>query len=79
MFDSPFGFFSLLIAIVALIVARKAFNQAAMLRARLDAMDAAAWQAQACHATAHPARAARANARGRIAGRCRRATGNGCC
>ena len=32
-----FGFFSLLIAIVAFIFARKAFNQAAMLRA-LDEM-----------------------------------------
>ena len=46
MFDSPFVLFSLLIAIVAFIVARKALNQAAMLRARLDAMEAAAWQAR---------------------------------
>src|ERR1035437_7537263 len=45
MFDSPFDFFSLLIAIVAFIFARKAFNQAAMLRARLDAIEATAWQA----------------------------------
>ena len=30
MFDSPLDLFSLLIAIVALIVARKAFNQAAI-------------------------------------------------
>ena len=37
MFDLPFDFFSLAIAIVALIVARKAFNQVAVLRARLDA------------------------------------------
>jgi uncharacterized membrane protein len=35
-------FFSLVIAIVALIVARKAFNQAASLRARLDAIEATA-------------------------------------
>jgi uncharacterized membrane protein len=35
-----FGFFSLVIAIVALIFARKAFNQAATLRARLDAIEA---------------------------------------
>jgi len=46
MFDSPFDFFSLLIAIVAFIFARKAFNQAAMLRARLDAIEAIAWQAR---------------------------------
>jgi len=38
MFDSPLDFFSLLIAIVALIVARKAFNQVAGLRARLDSI-----------------------------------------
>jgi uncharacterized membrane protein len=35
-------FFSLVVAIVALIVARKAFNQAATLRARLDAIEATA-------------------------------------
>jgi uncharacterized membrane protein len=40
MFDLPFDFFSLVIAIVAFIFARKAFNQAAMLRARLDAIEA---------------------------------------
>ena len=45
MFDSPYDFFALLIAIVALIFARKAINQAAMLRARLDAMEAA-WEAR---------------------------------
>ena len=39
MFDSPLDFFSLLIAIVALIVARKAFNQVAGLRARLDSIE----------------------------------------
>jgi uncharacterized membrane protein len=41
MFDLPFDFFSLLIAIVALIVARKTFNQLASLRARLEAIEAA--------------------------------------
>ena len=45
MFDSPFDFFSLVIAIVAFIFARKAFNQTAMLRARLDAIEAAGLQA----------------------------------
>ena len=45
MFDSPYDFFALLIAIVAFIFARKAINQAAMLRARLDAMEAA-WEAR---------------------------------
>jgi uncharacterized membrane protein len=38
--------FALLIAVVALIVARKAFNQAAELRARLDATEAMVWQAR---------------------------------
>src|SRR5712672_972573 len=42
MFDSPFDFFSLVIAIVAFIFARKAFNQVAQLRARLDALEAPA-------------------------------------
>ena len=46
MFDSPFDFFSLAIAIVAFIFARKAFNQAAMLRARLDAIEATGLQAR---------------------------------
>jgi uncharacterized membrane protein len=41
-FDSPFDFFSLVIAIVAFIFARKAFNQVAVLRARLDAIEAPA-------------------------------------
>ena len=40
-----FEFFPLLIAIVAFIFARKAFNQAAMLRARLDAIEATGLQA----------------------------------
>lgn len=39
MFDLPFDFFSLVIAIIALIFARKAFNQVAVLRARLDLME----------------------------------------
>ncbi len=39
MFDLPFDFFSLVVAIVALIFARKAFNQVAVLRARLDLME----------------------------------------
>ncbi len=41
MFDSPSDFFSLVIAIAAFIFARKAFNRADMLRARLDAIEAA--------------------------------------
>jgi uncharacterized membrane protein len=45
MFDSPYDFFALLIAIAAFIFARKAINQTAMLRARLDAMEAA-WEAR---------------------------------
>src|SRR5882757_6763339 len=39
MLDLPFDFFSLVIALVALILAFKAFNQAAALRARLDVME----------------------------------------
>ncbi|MFH1344160.1 MAG: DUF2339 domain-containing protein [Pseudomonadota bacterium] len=42
MFDLPFDFFSLVIAIVALIMARKAFNQVAVLRARLDLIESSA-------------------------------------
>ena len=42
MFDSPFDFFSLVIALVAFIFARKALNQVAVLRARLDALGASA-------------------------------------
>lgn len=45
MFDTPFDFFALLIAVVAFIFARKALNQATTLRARLDALEAA-WQAR---------------------------------
>jgi uncharacterized membrane protein len=40
MFDSPLDFFSLVIAIVALSVARKAFNQVGILRARLEQIEA---------------------------------------
>src|SRR5436190_24341656 len=46
MFDSPFDFFALVIAVVAFIFARKAFNQADMLRARLDAIEATGLQAR---------------------------------
>src|SRR5437773_161668 len=46
MFDSPFDFFALLIAVVAFIFARKAFNEAATLRARLDAIEAMGVQAR---------------------------------
>ncbi len=46
MFDSPFHFLSLVIAIAAFIFARKAFNQAAVLRARLDAIEAVGLQAR---------------------------------
>jgi uncharacterized membrane protein len=42
-----FDFFSLLVAIVALIVVRKTFNQIAVLRARLDAFESAAVQPRA--------------------------------
>ena len=41
MFDDPFVFFALVIAIVALIFARKAMNQAGELRQRLDAIQLA--------------------------------------
>jgi uncharacterized membrane protein len=41
MFDSPFDFFGFVIAVVAFIFARKAFNQVSALRARLDAIEAA--------------------------------------
>ena len=42
MFDSPFDFFSTVIAIVAFIFARKAMNQVAALRARLEAIETTA-------------------------------------
>ena len=41
MFDDPFVFFALVIAIVALIFARKAMNQVAELRQRLEAIQTA--------------------------------------
>ncbi|WGS22291.1 MULTISPECIES: DUF2339 domain-containing protein [unclassified Bradyrhizobium] len=41
MFDSPFDFLTLVIAIVAIIFARKALNQIAALRSRLEAIEAA--------------------------------------
>ena len=41
MFDDPFVFFAIVIAIVALIFARKAMNQVAELRKRLEAIQAA--------------------------------------
>ena len=47
MFDSPFDFLSLVIAIAAFIFARKAFNQTAALRARLDLMESLASSAAA--------------------------------
>src|SRR6185312_11106373 len=47
MFDDPFVFFALVIAIVALIFARKAMNQVAELRQRLEVMQAAPATARA--------------------------------
>ena len=47
MFDLPFDFLSLAIAIVGLIVARKAFDQIAVLRARLDLLETLASPAAA--------------------------------
>jgi uncharacterized membrane protein len=47
MFDLPFDFFSLVVAIVAFIFARKAFNQVAVLRVRLDSMETSASSAAA--------------------------------
>ena len=52
MFDLPFDFFSLVIAIVAVVFARKAFNQVAVLRARLDLMEHLAASAPAAPVTA---------------------------
>ena len=54
MFDLPFDFFSLVIAIVAFIFARKAFNQVAVLRARLDLMETLAAPAAATTAAPPP-------------------------
>ena len=42
MFDLPFDFISVVIAIIALVVARKALDQVAVLRARLDAIEVSA-------------------------------------
>jgi uncharacterized membrane protein len=47
MLDLPFDFFSLLVALVAFVLAFKAFNQAAALRARLDVMERLATSAAA--------------------------------
>ena len=47
MFDSPFDFFALVIAIVALVFARKAMNQVAELRQRLEAIGTTAATATA--------------------------------
>ena len=52
MFDLPFDFLSLVIAIVAVVFARKAFNQVAVLRARLDLMEHLAASAPAAPVTA---------------------------
>src|ERR1700676_3902704 len=54
MFDLPWDFFSLVIAIVALIFARKAFNQTAALRARLDSIGALAAPAAAARPAPPP-------------------------
>jgi uncharacterized membrane protein len=40
MFDLPFDFLAFVVAIMALIVARKSFNQVKLLRARLDGLEA---------------------------------------
>ena len=40
-----FEFFAVAIAVVALIVARKAMDQAATFKARLDALEASGWRA----------------------------------
>ena len=54
MFDLPFDFFSLAVAIVALIFARKAFDQVAVLRARLDLLETLASPAAATPAAPPP-------------------------
>ncbi|MDO8400464.1 MAG: DUF2339 domain-containing protein [Bradyrhizobium sp.] len=54
MFDLPFDFFSLVVAIVGLIVARKAFDQIAVLRARLDLLETSASPAAATRAAPPP-------------------------
>jgi len=52
--DSPFNLLTLVIAVVALVVARKAFNRADELRTRLDAMQALASAAAARPAATPP-------------------------
>jgi uncharacterized membrane protein len=42
MFDSPFDFLPIAIAVVAFVVARKAMNETALLRRRIDMIEAAA-------------------------------------
>jgi len=54
MFDLPFDFFSLVVAIVALLLARKALNQVAVLRARLDLMETMASPAPAARPAPPP-------------------------
>ncbi len=54
MFDLPFDFFSLVIAIVGVIVARKAFDQIAVLRARLDLLETSSAPAPAIRAAPPP-------------------------
>ena len=76
MFDIPFDFFSLVIAIIAFIFARKAFNQAAMLRARLDAIEAT--QARPGQPPLTPLQELAADPGGLIARHCSRTTGSGC-
>ena len=53
MFDSPFDFFAIVIAIIAFIVARKAINQVAALRAQLESMQRLA-AAVAAESPVHP-------------------------
>jgi len=66
MFDSPLDFFSLVIAIVAFIFARKAFNQTAALRARLDLMETVA--SSAARGQRHAATTPRAGSADRAIG-----------
>src|ERR1700761_4058023 len=54
MFDWPFDFLALLIAIIALLVARKALNQASDLRRRLDTMQSVAAAATAARQVPPP-------------------------
>jgi uncharacterized membrane protein len=54
MFDLPFDFFSLTIAIVGLIVARRAFDQIAVLRARLDLLETSSSPASVIRAAPPP-------------------------